>query len=136
MKAAGQAPPAAEPAAAPAAVTPSASEEAPRRGGYLPPHLRNRDGGDAPASGGWRERENSGRGSAGRESPAASSGRYEPPSSRGGFRSREEGGAGGYVPPGRRGTPQDGSRESESLPTQQSSGDGKYRPGAFRRGGQ
>lgn len=140
MKAAGQVPPAesAAPAAAPAAAAP-ASEEAPRRSGYVPPHLRNRDGGDAPTAGGWREREGSGR----TESPAASSGRYEPPSERrGGFRPREDSGrtgspasGGGYVPPGRRGTPGDVPENSRPPPAQAPS-DGKYRPGAFRRGGQ
>ncbi|KAJ4358562.1 eukaryotic translation initiation factor 3 subunit A [Didymosphaeria variabile] len=127
-------------AAAPA----PAAEEAPRRNVFVPPHLRNRDGGDAPAAGGWREREGSGRGSqAGRnESPAASSGRYEAPERRGGFKPREDSdrtgspaSGGGYVAPGRRGTPGD-APESSRPPPAQAASDGKYRPGAFRRGGQ
>ncbi|KAL1613092.1 eukaryotic translation initiation factor 3 subunit A [Paraconiothyrium brasiliense] len=145
MKAAGQLPPTEAPAPAPAAPAPApapAAEEAPRRSGYVPPHLRNRDGGDAPAAGGWREREGSGRGpQAGRnESPAAPSGRYEAPERRGGFRPREDSdrtgspaSGGGYVPPGRRGTPGD-APESSRPPPAQAPSDGKYRPGAFRRG--
>lgn len=135
-RASGQAPPA--PAAAPAA----AEAEPPKRTGYVPPALRNRDG--ASPAGGWREREGSGRGVAGRnESPAASSGRYEPPA-RGRFsdlgdgpRTQSPASGGGYVPPARRGTPQDGPRgresEREPLPPAQGASEGKYRPGAFRR---
>ncbi|KAK7188690.1 uncharacterized protein CC84DRAFT_1139048 [Paraphaeosphaeria sporulosa] len=145
MKAAGQLPPTESAAPAPVAAAPSpAAEEAPRRSGYVPPHLRNRDGGDAPAAGGWRGRESSGRGPEDRnESPAASSGRYEAPV-RGGFRSREDSGrtgspatGGGYAPPGRRGTPGDAPPESSRPPPPtQAPSDGKYRPGMFKRGGQ
>ncbi|KAF2440311.1 hypothetical protein P171DRAFT_457247 [Karstenula rhodostoma CBS 690.94] len=145
MKAAGQLPPteSAAPTPAPVAAAPSpAAEEAPRRSGYVPPHLRNRDGGDAPAAGGWRGREGSGRGpEAGRnESPAASSA----PERRGGFGPREDSGrtgspatGGGWVPPNRRGTPGDAPPESSRPPPPtQAPSDGKYRPGMFKRGGQ
>ncbi|CAO2657735.1 Nn.00g038610.m01.CDS01 [Neocucurbitaria sp. VM-36] len=150
MKAAGQAPPAAStspaptPAAAPAA--PAASEaEPPRRSGYVPPALRQAG---APG-GGWREREGSGsgRGPSARpertESPATG-GRYEPPARGGRFadlgdRKASPANAGGYVPPGRRGDrdgapAREGEGERESRPTTQAPSDGKYRPGAFRRG--
>jgi translation initiation factor 3 subunit A len=150
MKAAGQAPPASTPAAEPATSAPPSQAEPPKRGGYLPPALRNRNA-ESPA-GGWREREGSGRGPADRnESPAAASGgRYEPPS-RGRFsdlgdktRNESPASGGGYVPPGRRGFQQDGARgretdrepERESAPPPaQGPSDGKYRPGAFRRTG-
>ncbi|PVI00718.1 hypothetical protein DM02DRAFT_614168 [Periconia macrospinosa] len=124
-----------------AASTPSEAEP-PKRGGYVPPALRNRTS-ESPASG-WREREGSGRGPA----PEASSGRYEPPS-RGRFSDLDKGrtqspaSGGGYVPPGRRNLQGDGGRsesargqdseqESQPPPAQAPEG-GKYRPGAFRR---
>lgn len=127
MKAAGQLPPTETAAPAPVSAAPApAAEEAPRRSGYVPPHLR---GGDAPAAGGWRGREGSGRGPevARNESPAASSGRYEAPERRGGF----------DQPPSRRGTPGDAPPESSRPPPPtQAPSDGKYRPGMFKRGGQ
>ena len=146
LKASGQAPPAAAPAAAP---TPEAPEaEAPKRGGYLPPALRARgaDGSPAPG-GGWREREGSGRGPAGRNESPATGGRYEASSSRGRFadlgdkgRTQSPASGGSYAPPARRGMG-DGARgretdrePRESLPpSTQGASDGKYRPGAFRR---
>ncbi len=149
MKAAGQTPPPADsapPAAAPApaAAAPSPDAEPPRRTGYVPPALRQ--GG---ATGGWREREGSG---SGRGPPArggdrdrnespASGGRFE--ASRGGGRfadlDRKSSPASGgtYAPPGRRGD-RDGAATGEgeaesSRPPAQTSSDGKYRPGAFKR---
>jgi translation initiation factor 3 subunit A len=150
MKAAGQAPPAPTSAAGPAPPATAPETEPPKRGGYVPPALRNRNA-ESPA-GGWREREGSGRGPAGRnESPAAASGgRYEAPG-RGRFselgdktRNESPASGGNYVPPSRRGFQQDGARgretdrepESESAPPPaQAPSGGKYRPGAFRRTG-
>lgn len=150
MKASGQvpaseAPPAASTAPAADAATPEA--EAPKRSGYLPPALRNRgaDGGSAPSSG-WRDREGSGRNAGGRnESPATGgTGRYEASGGRSRFadlgdkgRTQSPASGGGYVPPGRRGQ-QEGARDQETEkesapPPAQSSSDGKYRPGAFKR---
>lgn len=150
MKAAGQAPPASTPVAEPATSAAAPESEPPKRGGYLPPALRSRNA-ESPA-GGWREREGSGRGPAGRnESPAAaSSSRFEAPT-RGRFsdlvdktRTESPTSGGGYLPPGRRGFQQDGARgretdreperETAPLPAQGPS-EGKYRPGAFRRTG-
>ncbi|KAJ4373816.1 eukaryotic translation initiation factor 3 subunit A [Neocucurbitaria cava] len=146
MKAAGQAPPAAStspaptPAAAPAA--PAASEaEAPKRSGYVPPALRQ----SGAPGGGWREREGSGSGRGPvrperTESPATG-GRYEAPARGGRFadlgeRKASPAGGSGYVPPGRRGDApaREGDGERESRPTTQAPSDGKYRPGAFKRG--
>jgi translation initiation factor 3 subunit A len=152
MKAAGQTPPpaaGAAPSPAPPAATspaPPAEAEAPKRGGYVPPALRAA-GGAAPG-GGWREREASGSGRAPpaarperTESPATG-GRYEAPSrggrSFGDDRRESPASGGGYVPPSRRGgadgaPARDGERESAPPPAGGAS-DGKYRPGAFRRG--
>lgn len=145
LKAAGQLPPsAAEAAPAPAtSPAPPAEAEAPKRGGYVPPAMRQ--GGGAPG-GGWREREASGREASGRDSgrteSPATGGRWEPPSragrSFGEDRKASPASGGGYVPPNRRGQAdgapaRDGERESAPPPAQGAS-DGKYRPGAFRRG--
>lgn len=153
MKAAGQAPPtestspAPAPAPTPAATTaPAASEaEAPKKSGYVPPALRQ---GGAPG-GGWRERESSG---SGRGPPArtdrtespATGGRYEPPNRGSRFgeeRKASPASGGSYAPPGRRGErdgapAREGESERESRPPAQAPTDGKYRPGAFKRGGQ
>ena len=130
--------PAAQPApvAAPTATPPAAEAPPSQRSGYVPPHLRGA-GGAAPG-GGWRERE-----AAPRDTPAraesgspAAGGRYEPP--RRGFGGEERKASpatgGRWEPPARRGAPAEG-REPESRPPPASgaSGDGKYRPGAFRR---
>lgn len=149
MKAAGQAPPAASSAPAPAPAPAEPEPEAPKRSGYVPPALRSRGGDGSPAPSGWREREGSGRAPPGRtESPAAGgSGRWEPPSARGRFNDAGDKGrtqspaSGGYVPPGRRGADGGRGREGENEPREslpppsQAPSDGKYRPGAFRRGG-
>ncbi|KAF3004178.1 eukaryotic translation initiation factor 3 subunit A [Curvularia kusanoi] len=121
-----------EPVAAPA----PAAEAAPARGGYVPPHLRGA-GGSAPG-GGWRERE-----AASRDAPAradsgspAAGGRYEAP--RRGFgedRKASPATGGRWEPPSRRGAPSEREPESRPPPAGESS-DGRYRPGAFRRGGQ
>lgn len=140
LKAAGQTPPpAAEASPAPVETsTPPAEAEPPKRGGYVPPAMRQ--GGGAPG-GGWREREASGRGAARTDTPPTG-GRYEPPArggrSFGGDERRASPASGsGYVPPARRGQAdgapaRDGERESAPPPAQGAS-DGKYRPGAFRR---
>lgn len=144
MKAAGQTPPAAPAAASPAPeATPApAAEETPKRGGYVPPAMRAAGG--APG-GGWREREASGAGRApapGRTESPATGGRYEAP--RRGFggddRKASPATGGGYAPPAARGGARDGAREPEreresAPPPAQTSTDGKYRPGAFRRTG-
>jgi translation initiation factor 3 subunit A len=104
MKAAGQLPPTetAAPAAAKPAEAPVKTEEAPKRSGYVPPHMRGKTGGaeaspDAPKP---AERAPSDRWGSARkpaeaersESPAAASGgAYKPP-----------GAGGAYRPPGRR----------------------------------
>ena len=104
MKAAGQLPPTetAAPAAAKPAEAPVKTEEAPKRSGYVPPHMRGTTGGaeaspDAPKP---AERAPSDRWGSARkpaeaersESPAAASGgAYKPP-----------GAGGAYRPPGRR----------------------------------
>ncbi|KAF2109662.1 hypothetical protein BDV96DRAFT_585119 [Lophiotrema nucula] len=137
-----------QPAApAQAATSPEpAAGDAPKRSGYVLPALRSRGAEGSPASG-WREREGSGRGPAGRTESPATGGRYEPPSARGSFRDTGRDrtqspatGGGGYVHPARRGQ-QDGPRgretereSQESLPPPAGApSDGKYRPGAFRR---
>ncbi|KAH6620118.1 hypothetical protein C7974DRAFT_464864 [Boeremia exigua] len=122
--------PAAAPAAAPPAAAPPASQAAPTRSGYVPPHLRGA-GGSAPG-GGWREREAAGRDTPPRAdsgSPAAG-GRYEAP--RRGFgedRKASPATGGRWEAPARR----PAEREPESRPPPAGAGDGKYRPGAFRR---
>lgn len=136
MKAAGQTPPpAAAPVASPSPQAAAASEtEGPKK--FVPPALRQ--GGAAP-SGGWREREGSGRGPTRTESPATG-GRYEAPSARGGRsfgddRRASPASGGGYVPPARRaeGAPREGDRERNTAPPPASGpSDGKYRPGAFK----
>ncbi|KAF2820079.1 eukaryotic translation initiation factor 3 110 kDa subunit [Ophiobolus disseminans] len=142
MKAAGQTPPpAAAPVAAAASPAPTspvpAAEEAPKRSGYVPPALRAQGGG-APG-GGWREREASGSGRAppARTESPATGGRYEAP--RRGFGGEERKASpaqgGSYAPPAARGgAAREGERESAPPPAQTST-DGKYRPGAFRRTG-
>ncbi|KAJ4988969.1 eukaryotic translation initiation factor 3 subunit [Stagonosporopsis vannaccii] len=122
-----------EPVAAPTA-TPPASEAAPARSGYVPPHLRGASG-SAPG-GGWREREAAPRDVPPRAdsgSPAAG-GRYEAP--RRGFgedRKASPATGGRWEPPARRAP----ERESDARPPPAGgASDGKYRPGAFRRGGQ
>ncbi|KAF1838547.1 eukaryotic translation initiation factor 3 110 kDa subunit [Decorospora gaudefroyi] len=144
MKAAGQAPPAAStsPAPTPAAASPAPEAEAPKRGGYVPPALRQ---GGAPG-GGWREREASGSGRAppARTESPATGGRYE--AARGGGKWGESSerigspaNAGGYVAPGaRRGGDapvREGDGERESRPAAQASLGGKYVP-RFRRDNQ
>ncbi|KAH7405704.1 hypothetical protein DE146DRAFT_649453 [Phaeosphaeria sp. MPI-PUGE-AT-0046c] len=140
LKAAGQAPPpAADASPAPAeSPAPPAEAEAPKRTGYVPPAMRQ--GGGAPG-GGWREREASGRESGRTDTPPAGS-RYEAPArggrSFGDDRKASPASGGGYVAPGRRGQAdgapsRDAERESAPPPAQGAS-DGKYRPGAFRRG--
>lgn len=146
MRASGQAPP--ETSTSPAPVAASASEaEPPKRSGYVPPALRQ---GGAPG-GGWRAREGSGSGAAPparperTESPATG-GRYEAPARGGRFadlgeRKGSPASGGSWVPPNRRGEASaregegegEGDRESRPPPAQAAS-DGKYRPGAFRRG--
>jgi len=142
----------------PAPVAAAAEPEAapPRRtGAFLPPALRRgEDGSPAPAAGGWRAREGSGRGREPRdESPAvggryespAAGGRYAAPASRGSFRdtgdrnrTQSPATAGKFMPPALRGRTEGRDREVEELrdaplPPPQASTDGKYRPGAFRR---
>lgn len=124
-----------EPVAAPV-VSPPASEAAPARSGYVPPHLRGA-GGSAPG-GGWRERE-----AAPRDVPPradsgspASGGRYEAP--RRGFgeeRKASPATGGRWEAPARR-APAERESEDRAPPAAGAGGDGKYRPGAFRRGGQ
>ncbi|EMD65385.1 hypothetical protein COCSADRAFT_114081 [Bipolaris sorokiniana ND90Pr] len=134
MKAAGQAPPAASTSPAPAATSPVPEAEAPKRGGYVPPAMRQ---GGAPG-GGWREREASGSGSGGGSGNAGGSGRFE--ASRGGDRwgDRKASPAttGGYVPPGaRRDAPaREGEGERESRPAAQApaASTGKYVPRHLR----
>jgi len=146
MKAAGQTPPppsttSPAPTPAPAAASPAADAEPPKRGGYVPPALRQ---GGAPG-GGWREREASGSGRAPpparaerperTESPATG-GRYE--ASRGadrwGERKASPAATGGYVAPGaRRDAPaREGEGEGESRPAAQApapaAAGGKYVP--------
>ncbi|KAF2087774.1 eukaryotic translation initiation factor 3 110 kDa subunit [Saccharata proteae CBS 121410] len=144
--AAAAAPAAAEaPPAAPPSDVPTAEAELPKRTGYVPPNAR---GG---AGGGWRERE-AAAASRGREGPgperrdtppAASGGRWQPPSRAAAGSSQSpaprEGGA--YKPMHLRGE----GRDRDASPAEPSaplpkpaagSGDGKYRPGMFsqRRG--
>jgi translation initiation factor 3 subunit A len=125
------------PAPAPAAAPTPAAEAAPVRGGYVPPHLRGA-GGSAPG-GGWRERE-----AATRDAPPradsgspATGGRYEAP--RRGFgedRKASPATGGRWEPPARRGAPSDREPEARPPPATGDSNDGRYKPGAFRRGGQ
>lgn len=121
-----------EPVAAPVA-PPPASEAAPTRSGYVPPHLRGAGG--APG-GGWREREAAPRDAPPRAdsgSPAAG-GRYEAP--RRGFgedRKASPATGGRWEPPARRAPAERDEAESRPPPAA-GAGDGKYRPGAFRRG--
>jgi translation initiation factor 3 subunit A len=128
----------AAPATAPAA-TPAPSEDAPlKRGGYVPPAARAAGG-----AGGWRERESSSRGPGGRSlgmeersfsgrGSERSNDRNESPAPRAG---------GGYKPPHlrgdrggeRTGSFGDGENSRPPPPTAGASGDGKYRPGAFKK---
>jgi len=136
MKAAGQIPPAAStspaPTPAPAAASPAAEAEAPKRGGYVPPALRQ---GGAPG-GGWREREASGSGAG--SGSGSGSGRFE--AARGGDRWGERKASpattGGYVPPGarREGAAREGEGERESRPAGQApaASTGKYVPRHLR----
>jgi translation initiation factor 3 subunit A len=129
--AAGGAPPA---ASAPAVASPPVEAEAPKRSGYVPPAMRQGGGG-----GGWREREASGSGReppARVESPATGGSRYEAPG-RGRFADAERrpspAAGGGWQ--SRRSAAEDSSTpEGERPPPAGGATDGKYRPGAFRRG--
>lgn len=126
MKAAGQTPPAASTPPAPAAASPAAEAEAPKRGGYVPPALRQ---GGAPG-GGWREREASGGGSGSGRFEAARGG------DRWGDRKASPATTGGYVPPGARrdAAAREGEGESESRPAAQApaASTGKYVPRHLR----
>ena len=138
------------PPAAPPSEVPTLEADLPKRTGYVPPHLRNRDGGAGPQSRS-RELEREGaqdRDSSRDESPAV--GRWQrggagagardespangPPPSRYQAPSARSGGA--FRPPQRRG--EDGARdEGPAAPPSQTAAGGRYRPGAFsqRRGG-
>lgn len=148
--------PAAPPADAPG---PEPSAEPPRRTGYVPPALRQRDGASPSPGGGWRAREGSNRRD---ESPAGpppgGPSKYAPPARRGeggavqgergrvGFGERDErdrSERGGFGDRGDRdrGERAGGDRErgdrAESGGSRPGFGDakpesGKYRPGAFR----
>jgi translation initiation factor 3 subunit A len=143
MKAAGQAPPPAStsPAPAPAAASPAPEAEAPKRGGYVPPALRQ---GGAPG-GGWREREASGSDRAPparaerperTESPATG-GRFEAARGAdrwGSDRKASPANASGYSAPGARGgaPAREGEGERESRPPAQAPAGGKYVPRHMR----
>jgi translation initiation factor 3 subunit A len=105
MKAAGQLPQTetAAPAAAKPAAEPVKAEEAPKKTGYLPPHLRNKAAGaesssDAPKP---AERAPSERWGSARK-PAEASERSESPAAASGGAYKPPGAGGAYKPPGRR----------------------------------
>lgn len=115
----GQAPAASE--------APPAEPEAPKRGGYVPPGRR-----DGASS--WAQREERGAAPARTDSPASGSGRYQPPSARSSTPGQGQSPSGSaWRPPHKR---SEGERDASADGPRPSapSSDGKYRPGAFRRG--
>ncbi|KAL9078554.1 MAG: hypothetical protein Q9157_002512 [Trypethelium eluteriae] len=143
------------PPAAPPSEVPTVEADLPKRTGYVPPHLRNREGGGG-GGGRSRELERDGareRDSSRDESPAVGAGRWQrggaaaprddspaggPPTSSGRYQApggrAGGGGAGGYRPPqAKRGEDGDRAREESPAapPPSQGAVGGKYRPGAF-----
>ncbi|KAI9702679.1 MAG: eukaryotic translation initiation factor 3 subunit A [Bogoriella megaspora] len=115
------------PPSAPPSDVPTQEAELPKRTGWVPPHLRNKEGGSAPLPSRSRDTEREGardRDSSRDESPATRGGRYQAPGSRGG---------GAYRPPQRDERPQRDESPAGPPPSQAPVA-GKYRPGAFRGG--